>query len=81
MNAKVIVTNIKFKTETGSVYEVQGQSIRRVSGDSPATSRHFKTDAWVPFEDISDDIQLGMRPIVQFTILNYAYISEVVAIL
>lgn len=80
MNARMIVT-IKFQTKTGSVYEVQGQSIRRVSGNKPATSRHFKTDAWVPFEYISDDIQVGMRPIVQFTTLNYAYISEVVAIL
>lgn len=62
---------MKFKTETGSLYEVclQNKQIRRISGETSPTVRQGQDGDWKIYESISP-IEIGNRCYITWKIVD-----------
>lgn len=76
---------MKFRTETGSVYELHDGRIRRLSGTRPATANQRGDGVWREYAAVIPAPQVGVRPLVQWgwdgDVLRQTLLSEVVEFL
>jgi hypothetical protein len=75
---------VKFRTESGSVYELQGRRIRRLWGTHPAMANQ-RGGMWREYVAVVPAPVVGVRPLVQWgwdgDVLRQTLLSEVVEFL
>jgi hypothetical protein len=75
---------MRFRTETGSVYEIKGHRMRRLTGTRPPTRNQRGEGVWREYTAIVPAPRVGARPLVQWgwegDVLRQTLLSEVVEV-